>query len=539
VTHSQRTKNSETSHGRRSFLKLLGLGGVAAATTAAGGTVLGGTVKKLTEEEGTLWKTETFDGDLFVPADWAKGANEILEENMAVAELAHRDFHPDAPGRVCVLSTSGDYSQGYSKSMTWFGRTPKIGELVRFRGADPTYTVIEVTEGKGNKWHNVLLDRPLELDVKDRTTVYKEGSVIDRKLHGHTMIARDYAEMCVDGGVIYGAFRLEWREDRPFPYNYGWSRREMEYWRDTEYPLDLSVECDYTAFKGMKDVHELIKKGECDITFKYQDDEYRFETAALFGSLAVNWGGRTVTAEEDALSDAVVQDGADRGLYSQELADEFIGLTTPEGDIALESSDESVTEGQLVLESPDLGTESEVVESVSNRPPADPIEAVLRFDWSKALDDLLDEGIEVHCHPYAMRSGDVINRMIAPELRIKRPEDEREFDVPVKTEQLKLEHFYVAFIIQDSYAAMGMEEVVRCFFEPALYSIAIELNLAAKVKDNQLWVAPLPTMAAASHMGVKQVTADGGRVPVRVSMEYDVCCQGTKVTFDFLAHYPE
>lgn len=258
--------------------------------------------------------------------------------------------------------------------------------------------------------------------------------------------------------------------------------------------------------------------------------------AALFGTLAVNWGGRTVTAEEDAFSDAVVQEGADRGLYSQELADEFIGLATPEGDFTLDGSEELVPESDLVLESPDVSELPKLVESPKR---ADPVEAILRFDWSRALDDLLDEGVEVHNHGYPMRQGDVINVVKAPQMRVMRPGNEREFDVPIKTEQLGMEQFYVCFIIDDRHAAMGMDDIVNCFFLPALHTVARELNRAAKLKDNQLWVAPLPMMPGAAHVGVKQVLADGGRVPVRVSMQYDVCSCGTKVTFDFLAHHPQ
>lgn len=261
--------------------------------------------------------------------------------------------------------------------------------------------------------------------------------------------------------------------------------------------------------------------------------EFMKGAAALFGTVAMTWGGRTVTAAEDAASDAVVQEGADMGLYSQELADEIIGFSSPKGNITLDDSEELVAESDLVLETPDSSSETKVVKSTGH---SDPVHGILATDWSKVLEEFLDEGLEIHCHPYVMQSGDIINRFIQPEIKIRNPMEERELITPVKTEQLKLDHFYCSFVIKDREASMSAKEVIAYFFMPALHSMARELNNSAK--DGQLWVAPLGVMPAAAYCGVKQALCDGGRVPVRVSMQYDVAHAGTRVDLDFLAHCP-
>lgn len=258
--------------------------------------------------------------------------------------------------------------------------------------------------------------------------------------------------------------------------------------------------------------------------------------AALIGTLSMNWGGRTITAEEDAMSDAVVQDGVDRGLYSQELANEIINFSALEGDVALETAENTVAEGDLALESSDSVDLPKLVDSPKD---IDPTEVLLEFNWSKALDALLDDGIEVHCHSCTAQHGDVICRPISPALRIMHLGDDQVFDQPVEVEQLLLEQFYVSFLIKDYDSNRSIQDICDLYLNPGLHSIARELNAAAKAKDGHLWMAKLPVMNHARSFGVKQRLSDEGRVPVRISMEYDVACQGTRVSFDFLAHYPE
>lgn len=268
-------KNNETSHGRRSFLKLLGLGGAAAAATAAGSTVLGGTVKKLTEDEdkGALWTTATFDDGVVRMRD--DSLHSLLEKKPSkeaklacqemVSDGLHRDFHPDAPGRVCVLSVSGDYSQGYSKSMTWFGRRPKLGELVRFRGADPVYTVIEVNESerkRSNKWHNVLLDRPLELAVKDRTTVYGEGQATTDRKAGSVRRDRHAADIIIDGVTIAGAVTITVREDRPTPQPW-LDDHAFDLYAKSEYLKDVTLDIEMTWIQGSGDLSGVLMQSGC------------------------------------------------------------------------------------------------------------------------------------------------------------------------------------------------------------------------------------------------------------------------------------
>lgn len=80
---------------RRSFLKM-----AAAAVGLAVTPILFEEQHGCFDGEGILWKTETFpDGhtygsqaDLFIPELWARESLAILQENMAISQLVHRDF---------------------------------------------------------------------------------------------------------------------------------------------------------------------------------------------------------------------------------------------------------------------------------------------------------------------------------------------------------------------------------------------------------------------------------------------------------------
>lgn len=257
---------------------------------------------------------------------------------------------------------------------------------------------------------------------------------------------------------------------------------------------------------------------------------------ALAGALTLTWGGRQVTPLEDALSDAVVQEGADRGLYSQELADEIIGISPAKSDVPLDNVEDLVAEGNLILETTELNPTPKVVDCSSN---SDPVEGVLRTDWSKILDDLLDHDIEIHNTSFVCQSSDVVNRFVQPELKIKRPDEVYEQHLQdCVIERLRLDHMYVSVMISDQDACMSGKELLAYYFLPSIHAVANELNKAAKAKNNELWVAPLAVMPAATACGLKQVQCTGGRIPIRVSMQYDVSRGGTLVYFDFLAHCP-
>lgn len=269
MTHSQRTKSSETLQGRRSFLKLLGLGGAAAAATAVGSTALGGTIKKVTEEEnkGTLWKTETFDdGVVRMRADAVKLDRHIYDSFVikdpkedgwaprTAPPPSHRDFDPKN-ARVVTLRTMEECLEGHSKPISVFGRKVKLGDLIQFKGQDEKYTVIEVIPGKNNNRYEMLLDRPLVFHVDDLTAVFGVGrrSLMrsgGRLCPGEILIEQGGQSVRVTGGltVSYSAHREYGRLDSI----------RMGY----EQPLDIDIEAYIETISPAVDIQGLLHSGE-------------------------------------------------------------------------------------------------------------------------------------------------------------------------------------------------------------------------------------------------------------------------------------
>lgn len=245
---------------------MLGLSTAATAAVAVGSTALGGVIQKITDEEknkGTWWTTATFDDgvvhmrDPFVPEGWAQESYRFLEE---AHEIARGDFTPPATAwtdRVVTLSVQGNYPSAYgclSGNIAVFGRTPKIGEVIRF-GDDPVYyTIIEVYPDDG-RHHSIVLDRPLELGVKDKTAVHKVGTSI----HGGRRIERQSAELTIYGVTFSGPLTATWREDRPMIPLQG-----LDSWGDEHYHKDVSIDIDLSSIAGAEDMgHEVLMNSGC------------------------------------------------------------------------------------------------------------------------------------------------------------------------------------------------------------------------------------------------------------------------------------
>lgn len=256
------------------------------------------------------------------------------------------------------------------------------------------------------------------------------------------------------------------------------------------------------------------------------------------GALSVAFGfgaGRTVSAEVDRLGDEVIQEGADRGLYSQELADEIINFSSPEGDVTLESDDEFVSESELRLEPPDFCGSSEVRGCSSKREnEAGIAQLVHGMDWSKELDRLLEKDFHVHRLPM-MRSGDVFSRRVQPELCLKMHE-KTFLQLKTQVEQHQLDLMYCSFTIRDcEEASLGLEHTYRLFFLPAMYEFTKHLH--AECEGKELYAAELPLNPSDSAFGLVQASHKGGRIPIRVTAQYDVCQAGTRVMLEFLAKF--
>lgn len=172
-----------TNHGRRDFLKMLGLGGASAAVGLTGIKALGGVTKP---KEGTLWATAQFKPDHKIPAaDIVPDAtlNKLVRQHLdeaakSMAPAVDRQIMEGvAKDRVVTMTVMGDYDQGHAKQMKLFGRVPKLGDIIEFRGRQDRYTVIEVDSK--NRRSTVLLDRPIEEAVADKAAVDVVGKYDD------------------------------------------------------------------------------------------------------------------------------------------------------------------------------------------------------------------------------------------------------------------------------------------------------------------------------------------------------------------------
>jgi len=246
---------------------MLGLGGASAAVAGLGfKTAL--KADEPFEAKGTLWKTHDFaDGvvrmkkDDLLPELWAKEALTILEEHVQAAKLAHfeRELQYEPTGRVVTLSVQGDYDKAHNQSVGMFGRKPRLGEQVTFKGSDSVYTVI-ARDGDKRKWQ-VLLDRPLECAVADRTPVYECGTHNLMRSSGRDNVGRILIEQ--------GSKSIELAGDVHITYTSHYEPIMETYWdgrtairQGDEQPLDLTVNATVDWAKPDFDVIQLLRSGE-------------------------------------------------------------------------------------------------------------------------------------------------------------------------------------------------------------------------------------------------------------------------------------
>lgn len=220
------------------------------------------------------------------------------------------------------------------------------------------------------------------------------------------------------------------------------------------------------------------------------------------GALGVTLGSgtRVISKEIDRHGDAVIQEGADTGLYGQEIASE------------------SINGGPQTIE-----------ESVADD--VNPIRALTEHDWSRVLDDMLEKDLQV-THVDGRAQYVNIPKPAKQTLRKKQEWEEMTVDPMVEWEQHDLEHMYVSFMIRDEYMSMDPRQVAELFFYPALQSFAGFINQEA---GDHIAVADIELPDFMRALGIAGGVSRGGRIPIRTTVQYDTRYQGCRVSMEFRA----
>ena len=155
------------------------------------------------------------------------------------------------------------------------------------------------------------------------------------------------------------------------------------------------------------------------------------------------------------------------------------------------------------------------------------VDDFFKIDWSRELDKHLDPSINIVKVDNICRHGDVINRIVQPEIHVKQFEDSAEVRYDMVTRQHKLEHFYVAVMVPDEYLAIQRDDMIAMFFNPAIRAMADEMN-----KCNGIYAVCLPMC---NYPGMTQKVCNVGRIPVRVTTTYAIAQAAMRFNFDLLA----
>ena len=287
---------------------MLGLGGAAAVTAGLGSKALGGTIE---EDKGTLWKTETFDdGVVYMKDDALRAmlekkpsaeAKEAVKTLMADNSVVLDQYFYESPmvGRVVTLTVGGDYDRNYCNFIDVFGRRPKMGETVRFRGQSAEYTVIAVEDALGERparRSRILLDRPLQLAVEDRTPILKPYEH-RRSLMRSSGRLNPGEIMIINGGeriTLGGVAAITYTSHYAPVYDH----------EGDECPLDitLDVKIDYATptMDVAKLMHDRLKPPYFTLVAVIGQDEYVFEKC-YWTAISQNMASATLSIDMRSL----------------------------------------------------------------------------------------------------------------------------------------------------------------------------------------------------------------------------------------------
>lgn len=216
-----------------------------------------------------------------------------------------------------------------------------------------------------------------------------------------------------------------------------------------------------------------------------------------FGTVAGMTGGVS-KALADQLSDEVIQEGADKGMYSQETADEVINWYQ-----AYDPPESAKVEFKQEIQ-----CKPYVPEFNLSR-------AIYGLNFSKYLDRHLINKLElIDAAPGAMPK--TVTAYMPKHLPPKVRFGDEEIDLAEGSlvhKKFQFEHLYLSCLIFDEDPRISMEEGVRIYVEPMLASMARDINengyrYSAKLSDESNTYAAVKTW-------------EGGVVPVRATGSYD------------------
>lgn len=236
------------------------------------------------------------------------------------------------------------------------------------------------------------------------------------------------------------------------------------------------------------------------------------------GALGVTLGlgSKVISREVSREVDSTILDGVERGLYDLETAKPFLS-STEVGEDATRRINE-VIRREIRKETP----------KVVDVP--DPIDALIRHDWSKELGDRLEKNFQVHLLPPGKTSYSWCEP-VKVKIRSKHASEDY-ITEEMQSYSADLEHMYCSFIVSDEFMANAKTVNLRdLFFIPALESFKnfIEEEREGKRLAVQRMSLPVPGL------GIKGHVSDGGPIPIRCTAKYDVLSAGVRFTLEVQA----
>ena len=95
-------------------------------------------------------------------------------------------------------------------------------------------------------------------------------------------------------------------------------------------------------------------------------------------------------------------------------------------------------------------------------------------------------------------------------------------------------HLYTTFCIKEAEYSLSLDDMKRIHFDPALMALAQQFN-SGEVFQSGYFIDSLAPKTDLDGIGIKQFVSNGGRIPIRCTISYDIPRAATRVDLEIFA----